>query len=59
MYDPEYYKWMKYNHPVEAATWIMSAIRTEDANDAEKPQAILIKLLNQKLLKRAVKILDL
>ena len=36
VYDLEYYKWMKYNHPVEAETWIKSAIRTEDANNVEK-----------------------
>ena len=35
--DLEYYKWMKYNHPVEAETSIKSAIRTEDANSVEKP----------------------
>ena len=35
--DPEYYKWMRYNYPVEAETWIKSAIRKEDANDVEKP----------------------
>ena len=35
-YDLDYYKWMKYNHPVEAETWIKSAIRTEDANNVEK-----------------------
>ena len=38
VYDQEYYEWMKHNHPVEAATWIKSVIRTEDASDAaEKP----------------------
>ena len=27
VYDPEYYKWMKYNHPVEAETWIKNVGR--------------------------------
>ena len=37
VYDPEYYKWMKHNHPVKAEAWIKSAIRTEDASNVEKP----------------------
>ena len=31
VYDPDYHKWMKYNHSVEAETWIKSA------NNVERP----------------------
>ena len=34
IYDTQYYKWLKFNHPLEAVTWIKSAVGREQLPDA-------------------------